>query len=747
MAIADIPREVTAAVDEPSSALLRRNLDRLARRRNQVRMARALVLGAIPGVGCAAISILLYRLFLVDGPAWLPLVMIGTGLLVGWRLGASWRAGTFVAAWDADCALGTQDRMASALTFVAPGGVRHNPVASRRWNKRVLALVRPPASGARLYPVPPTNLVPALVTEAADYSEQLDPRRVYPVAFGRPEQLLLVLSVFCLIFAMMPDQPVFRSAEEKKTAAILEQQGAQLVEVAKRIEHDDRPKPDQVRALSRRMEKLGQQMLRGRMTKRVALTQMGELRQELEKAQAQSTQDQSSNSAQLAVALKAAPLESEAGRDVQRDLQNNKWDDAAKKLNDLADKIESGQLSKTEKEQTARDLERTAQELRARGGDANRKMADQLQGAANALRQPQPQSPQPHPPSVQTPSGQSGQQNQNQNGQQGNHGGQPPHPGQQGGQQPGQQGTNGQNPLGGHQSPMGMPHPGGMPGAQSQQHQGGQQGQNGHSGQSQPGGQSGSQQGQSGSQSPQSGSQPGQSGSQSGQQGSQGQSGAGQGQPDSGQGGGDQSAANALRNMANGLQGGSGGGSGDMNDMLNKIHEAENQTGPMGATSPDWVITRKAMAVRASVTAINRPPWSPPARTSCPPIPTGRLAAAPASARAITPPATPRAAGYRTINPPAPGITASTRTCGATACPRPTRRWTASPANGAVPAIWKPCPPKAKPRAAQSRPRITRSMRATSRTRSNRSAGNPSRRPTSSRSRTISKASSRTNRE
>ena len=577
MAIADYPREVTPAADDASSALLRRNLDRLAKRRNQARMVRALVLGAIPGMVLASVSILLYRLFLIDGPAWAPLAMIGAGLLVGWRLGAGWRAGTFVAAWDADCALGAQDRMASALSFVAPEGVRHSAVPSTNWKKRALTLVRPPQAGVRLYPVPPTNLVPALVTEAAEYSNQLDPRRVYPIAFGKPERLLLVLSILCLGVTLMPDQPVFRTAEEKKTAAILQQQGARLIEVAKRIEHDEKPKPDAVRALSRRLDKLGQQMLRGRMTKRVALTEMGELRQELEKAQAQSTQDQSNNQAQLAEALKAAPLESEAGRDVQKDLQNNKWDEAAKRLDELADKIENGQLSQQEREQTARDLERTAKELRARGGDANKNLADQLQSAANALRQSQPRTPPQSPPGQ---SGQSGQQNQNQNGQQGNKSGQSPRSGQQNDQQPGHQGLNGQS--GGHQSPPGLPHPGGMPGAQSQQHQGGQQGQSGQQGQNQQG-QSGSQQSQSGSQSGQSGTQPGQSGSQPGQEGSQGQSGAGQGQSQEGQGGGDQSAANALRGMANGLQSGGGSGSDDLKDMLSKIHEAENQTGTNGS--------------------------------------------------------------------------------------------------------------------------------------------------------------------
>ena len=35
--------------------------------------------------------------------------------------------------------------------------------------------------------------------------------------------------------------------------------------------------------------------------------------------------------------------------------------------------------------------------------------------------------------------------------------------------------------------------------------------------------------------------------------------------------------------MANGLQSGNGSGSGDLNNMLNKIHEAENQTGTNGS--------------------------------------------------------------------------------------------------------------------------------------------------------------------
>lgn len=548
----------------PSSpgALLEGRLALLARRRNAQKMVRSLIAAAIPGVAIAAGSVLLYKFHIIpDGPFWAPAAIIGVALLWGAWQGYLKRSGSFSAACDADLSLGLDDRLSSALSFVAPGQVQHRSrvAPERGLLGKLKSFLFPRYLTSKTVEVPPTNLVPALVGEAAGRAQKLDPRQVYPLSFDRRAQVLTALSVVLVGVCLMPDRPLFQTPEQKKQVAAMQKAGEKLVAVAKAVQKDEKPKEEEVRRLSKRLEKLGNKMMRGRITKRAALTEIGELRQQLQKAQEppKNSGGQSQGMPQIAEALRQAPLQSESGRKVQQDLQQNKWDDAAKELERLADKVEKGQLSEAEKQKAADDLKKAAQQLRSRGGEANQRAADQLDAAANQLQKKQNQSGQQNGQQQQAnqPQGQKGQQQQN--GQQGN---------QQQGQQNGQKQQQGQQ-QGGQQQ-----------GGQQNSQQGGQQQQQGNP---QQGGQQ--QQGNQGSQ-----GQNGQQQQQGQQQGGQQQGGQQQGGQQ--QGGDQQSqsgAADTLRDMANGLrQGGSGGGnSQNLQDMMNKLREAENQTGSNGNPS------------------------------------------------------------------------------------------------------------------------------------------------------------------
>lgn len=563
-----------------SGAALQTRLSRLARRRNAQKMSRALVRAAIPGVGLAALSVLLWKLHIIpDGPMWAPAAIIGAFVLWGVRNGRLQRAGTFAAACDADQVLDWDDRLSSALAFVSPDQVQRQTVIAPQhgvWARFKAALL-PKFATSTAPAVPPTNLVPALVDEASARAQNLDPRRVYPLPFDRPTQILTVLGVLFVGFCLMPDVPIFQSPQEKKQVAAMQSAGEKLVAVAKNVRKTESPKAAEVNRLARRLEKLGQKMVRGRMTKRAALTDIGELRQQLQKAQKKNAQPQSSSELpQIAEALRQTPLQSQSGRKVQQHLAQNKWDEAAKELENLANKVENNQLSQAEKQKTAQDLKKTAQELRSRGGEANKQAADQLENAAKQLEQKQTggnQEPQNQGQQPQTPQQKNGPQ-QGQNGQQQNPQGQ----NQQGQNQQGQ--NQQQNPQGQNQQGQNP-----QQNSQGQNQQGqNQQGQQGQNSQSQnPQGQN--QQGQQG-QNPQGQNSP-QSGGNQQQQPQGGQNGqpkaGGQSQSPNGQNG-NQSAADAMRNMANGLRQGSSNGSNSQNlqDMMNKLRDAENQTGSNG---------------------------------------------------------------------------------------------------------------------------------------------------------------------
>ena len=536
MATADISRDSATANAAQNAPILQQRLGALARRRNAQQMTRALVSAAIPGVAASAIGVALYKFHIIpDGPVWAPAALIGASLLWGARNGFLARRGSFVAARDADDALKLDDRLSSALSFVAPEQIQQTQrvVADSSRLGRLKSAMLPQNQTTSGRAMPQTNLVPALVGDAATRAARLDPRRVYPLRFDRRAQVLTVLTLAFVGTLFLPDNPILMNAAQKQERAAIMKEGENLVAVSKKIRQEEKPKAEEVKALNEKLDKLGKKMARGRLTKRAALTEIGELKKKLEDSSKPGNQGKSGSMPQIPEALKQTPLQSEVGRKVQQDLQENKFDEAAKELDKLADRLDKGQVNQQEKKDIAKDLDKVAKDLESRGGEANKQAAQQLKDAANQLRQEQQKSEQ-----------QNGQQNQGQqqNGQQ---------------KQQGQQQQNGQN---GQQK---------QDGQQGQKQQSGQQGaqKNGKEGQQQQGSQGKSPQGQ------------GKQGQQSGQGQSQ------QGQQQQGQSG----ASGAMRDMANGLRQGQGNGSGDMKEMLDKLREAEN--GANGLGKPGTMVT------------------------------------------------------------------------------------------------------------------------------------------------------------
>lgn len=570
MATADISPSHSpgARAATPSGTVLQNRLTVLMRRRNAQQMSRALVRAAIPGFGLAAISVALYRFHIIpDGPIWAPAAMIGASLIWGARNGWLARRGHFVAASDADKTLDLDDRLSSALAFVAPDEIQHTQrvAASNTRLGKLKSVLLPRSAISHSVASPATNLVPALVGDATARAASLDPRRVYPFRFDRPAQVLTVCVALFVGSLFLPDAPLLMGAQQKQERVAIMKEGEKLVAVSKQIRKEEKPNEAEVAKLNSKLNKLGKKMARGRLTKRAALTEIGELKKKLQDAQKpNSQQNQSSGMPQIPEALRQAPLQSQVGRKVQQDLQDNKWEEAAKELDKLADRLDKGQVSKTEKQQIANDLDKLAKDLENRGGQANKEAAQKLKDAAQQLRQEPPKSPGQQPQT-------SPEQNQNggQNQQQQQNGAQKP--GQQGQKQndqqqgkQGQQGQQGKTPQGqgkqsqqqGNQgkSPDGKTKQGQQQGSQGQTPQGqGKEGQQGSQGQSPQN------QGQN---------KPGQQGGQGGQmgQGQQGQSGA----------------SGAMRDMANGLRQGQGGGSGNMSEMLDKLRQAENGANGQG---------------------------------------------------------------------------------------------------------------------------------------------------------------------
>lgn len=541
MATADISRNSPTVSSAHTSPVLQQKLSALARRRNAQQMGRSLIRAAIPGVAVAAISVALYKFHIIpDGPVWAPAAMIGVSLLCGARNGFLARRGNFAAARDADDTLKLDDRLSSALSFVAPDEIRQTQKVATDNSRlgRIKSVLLPQSKVSVGHAMPETNLVGALVGDAATRAESLDPRKVYPLRFDRRAQILVGLSLAFVGTLFLPDNPILLGATEKKERKDIMKEGEKLVAISKEIRKDEKPKPEEVKELNKKLDKLGKKMARGRLTKRAALTEIGELKKKLEDNQKPGNQGKSGSMPQIPEALRQTPLQSEVGRKIQKDMQENKFDEAAKELDKLADRLDKGQVGKEEKKDIANDLDKVAKDLESRGGQANKEAAQKLKDAANQLRQEQ--QGEAKPPS----------QDQQQNGQQDgkNQGKQDGKQGQNGAQNKQEQGKEGQSQQGQEgKKPEGE----------------GKQGQQGQQGQSPEG------KGKEGKQGSQGQNPQGQQGKE-GQQGGQGQQGAGKQSP------GQSGASGAMRDMANGLRQGSGGaGNGDMKEMLDKLVQAE----------------------------------------------------------------------------------------------------------------------------------------------------------------------------
>lgn len=422
----------TSAASNGAASTLQANLHKLAARRNAVRMWQAVAVALSWGSGAAVLMILAYRFYLVDGAAWMPFIPIVFSLLVGWRNGVLARGSTFVAALEADESLDLKERLSSALAFVQPDIVtraRRAPIEGGVL-PRLRAFIAPRLVTEPAFPVAPTTLVPSLVQDAAIHVSTLNASQLYPLRFDRTHRVLALMALHLLVAAFMPNVPWLLSAQEKVARGNIAQQGEGLVAIAKEIE---REQPKEVKEdaeskrLARRIEALGKKMMRGRMGKKEALTSLGELKKDLEKAAKNDGQNQNSgsdlqNMQQALEQLADQPMESEAGQRLQEQIKKGDAEQAAREMEKLADKMDKDEMSEQEKQKAANDLQKMAKSLKQQGGEQNQRMAEQLEQAAKALQQgnkKQGQQQQNH--QGQSQQGQSGgkQQQQQQGGNQG----------------------------------------------------------------------------------------------------------------------------------------------------------------------------------------------------------------------------------------------------------------------------------------------------------------------------------------
>ena len=390
MATADLSR-----LPVSSGTTLQTNLQRLAARRNRRQKWLALAAALTWALGLDTLLLLAYRFHLIDGRAWMLLVPLGLALIVGFIVGNRRSRGAFEAALEADQSLGWQDRLTSALAFSKSESV---PLGAS------------------------TELVPALIEDAAARSNGLDAKQLYPLRFDAPFRRLALVSAMFVATLLMNDIPWLLSPAQKATAKTLKAEGKKLEAVSKEIREEKKEveKAAEVKRLNKKMAELSREMQRGRMTKREALTQMGELKKKLEQAGKSSDQNSAKKFDQAMKALRDDPKQTPEGKQFQKEMERGDKEAAAKQMDKLAERLEKGGMKKEEQKQAANDLQKAADALKKAGGEQNEEAAKQLEQAAKELKQQSQQQSQQggqqNQSDGQKQQGQNGSQQQNQAG-------------------------------------------------------------------------------------------------------------------------------------------------------------------------------------------------------------------------------------------------------------------------------------------------------------------------------------------
>lgn len=348
-----------------AGATLQKNLARLTARRNGLALWLCIARALSWGLALAALPILAYRFYLMDGPAWIPAIPILLSILVGVRNGMLARRDAFATALETDEKLGLKEHLSSAYAFGQPTST----------------------------PLAATGLVPSLVEDAAHHSQSLEPKKIYPLAFDRTHRVLVLCAAIFGLTLFMPNVPWLLADEEQAARKTIQEQGKELETIAKEVKKEEAKTPQSEAARqAKKLAALGEKMQRGRMGKKEALTGLGELKKDLEKAAKNDGQNQNSGASQeqMQAALEqiaSQPMDSEAGKQIQEKLKQGDAEAAAKEAEKLADKIEKGELSADEQKKAAEDLNKMAKALKEKGGEQNEKMAQQLEQAAKSLQQ------------------------------------------------------------------------------------------------------------------------------------------------------------------------------------------------------------------------------------------------------------------------------------------------------------------------------------------------------------------------
>jgi len=345
-----------------SDAVLRDRVGQLRRRVRLLVTARWVLAALVAASLLCSIFVILDRLEWITAPPEYLAGLLALGAVVGAVIGLTRPVSLMDAAQLADMRLGLRERLSSGIDFLQRGASDPMTVAQ--------------------------------LADAAEHSRRLRPREVFP--FRAPREAKLFLGSLLLLFALVfvPELSVFQSPKVRAQQAAIKKEGERIEKLAKEYKKRDVQRNSEIaRRIAANMQALGQEMRRGRISKKQAMLRMGHLSKELKEAQRQMalanmprSLDQAAadlkKQAEAAMRPGTNPAGAKMMAEMARALENKDFQGAAQLLQQLAQKLQTGELKPEEARAAADALSKMAAAMKGTSLDA---AGRQMQEAAKRL--------------------------------------------------------------------------------------------------------------------------------------------------------------------------------------------------------------------------------------------------------------------------------------------------------------------------------------------------------------------------
>ena len=391
------------------SEVLKHALTRLMRRLNWLRMEFCLTRSYVVGLLLAVAVLALHKTYLISSSVWAPVAIVVVTGLVGLEWWRRRRANLFETAIEADRQLGLKEKLSSGVAFTDPSLVRRKaqrtltfsverelPPALRRLAAlgasalRSLAVILPPINVTPAWArrEAKSELVPALVAEAAATAGRTQPRRVFPWRANWRLYSIGAMELLMLIGLLAWSGKDLRSAEQRAVGKALEVEGKKLEEVAKQQkEIAEREKMPEAKKAALELAKLGKQMQDKRMPKKDAMLKLDELQRQTEKMQEKAAQQKEAKEVtslqKLADALKEEQLQNEQSQELAKQLVQQNMAEARSAVEKMMKQLQDKKTSAEKKKELAKELEQMAKALEKAGASD---LAKQMQQLAQSMQ-------------------------------------------------------------------------------------------------------------------------------------------------------------------------------------------------------------------------------------------------------------------------------------------------------------------------------------------------------------------------